>query len=106
MKDEGAGGDLDALPGLSAIRCLHQIGARILFTFQIVDIRFAEQPSILIVAEINVAQNIGRRLGFHLPTFAAVRSLQECASTAPRPAMVLIQKKNGVQPRQGSYSLA
>ena len=73
--------------------------------FQVVQICLAKKPSILVIGEVDVAQDVYSRLRFCLPGFATIHCGQKRTSTAYSPAAVLIKKENCVKPGQRSDTL-
>ena len=94
--------DLDALPCRAAVRSVHQVSARLVLRLEQVDAALADDPTALLVREINIANRIFRRTRQALPRRAAINRFKQRAAAAHSPSMIFAQETDCVQPRHRS----
>jgi hypothetical protein len=92
--------DVDLFPVFTTVAGLHEVGTRLVFRFQFINISLTNKPSILVIGKIDVPEDVCRGLRFCLPGFATIKRRQKRTSASHSPATVLIEKENCMKPRE------
>ncbi len=96
----------NALPGQSTIVCSQQVTARFIVRLKFENIAFANQPSVVVIGKVNIAQIVfGWRMNFG-PCLAAVGRFEERSLAACYPTMITIEKVNRMEPGHRAGVLA